>query len=219
MKYEDIKRKLVTEIGMATAAVIVLVGFVYYMTTLVDDYEKEKGDLQTQVASVTNERQTLENKYQKIQSNIDLYRDLMEKSENDGLMVDRQALREKIEEFKTRYFLNDLSITMGPVQELTGDKYHYKSNVMVSSELTIDFDTLSDEDIFSFLQSLQNELAGGLKVTRFTISRQNKVTDEGLRTIAKNGQYSMVKGETKFVWMGIKAVDQDAPAPVKKGRP
>jgi hypothetical protein len=186
----------------------------YFLTSMVEDLEKEKDTLQTQVASVTNDRQTLENKYQKIQQNLELYNMLMTQSETDGLLVDRQVLRDKVEEFKTRYFLNDLSIAMGPVQELTGDKYKLKSGQMVNSELTVDFDTLTDEDIFSFLMALQNELPGGLRVSQFTITRLNKVTDEALRVIAKTGQYSMAKGQAKFSWMGIKTPESSPPVAV-----
>jgi hypothetical protein len=219
MKYEDIKRKLITETSVAVVTLVVLSGGLYFMITMFDNFTKEKGDLQTQVASATNERQTLENKYQKIQQNMDLYRELMDKSENDGLLVDRQTLRAKIEDFKTRYFLNDLSITMGAVKEMTGPLYQYKSSQMVASELTVDFDALTDEDIFSFLQSLQNELPGGLKISQFNIMRNSKITDEALRAIAKNGQYSMVKGQAKFTWMGIKSLETEAAPGSKKAAP
>jgi hypothetical protein len=209
MKYESIKRILVTESSIVAAALVVFSGILYGMVVTRDNAIKNKETLQTQVAAVMNEHQTLEGKYYKIQQNMDLYRDLMGKSENDGLLVDRQVLRAKIDEFKTRYFLNDLSITMGAVKDLSGPKYQYASSRMVSSELTVTFDTLTDEDIFSFLQSLQNELPGGLKVGQFSLARNNKITDEALRAIAKSGQYSMVKGEAKFTWMGIRNMEPD----------
>jgi len=206
MKYEAIKRKLITESSVTMALLAVIGALTYFLGTIYEESDRKKNEMQTQVASVTNERQSLENKYQKIHQNFDLYRYLMEKNQTNGLSVDRQILRAKVEEFKTRYFLNDLSITMGPVQELTGSPYRYKSSVMVASELTIDFDTLTDEDIFSFTKALEEELPGGLKITRFTLSRESKVTDEALRTIAKDGQFSMVKGEVRFRWLGIKSL-------------
>lgn len=218
MKYENIKRRLITESSVVGVTLLVLLIVLYSIIAWHDSATKEKETLQTQLAAVTNERQTLEGKYHKIQQNMDLYRDLMEKSENDGLLVDRQALRVKIEDFKTRYFLNGLSITMGAIKDMPDPKYRYKSSQMISSELTVDFDTLTDEDMFSFLNALENELAGGLRVSQFNIERVSKVNDEALRAIAKTGQFSMVKGQAKFTWMGIRAIEEDE-APGGAGAP
>lgn len=204
MKYEDVKRKLVVEAGIIGVSLVVLTGLAYFLDVLNESVRQEKIQMETQLATVTNEKQTLQNKYEKIKKNIDLYREVANKYAADGLAINRQTLRKKINDFKSLYFLNDLTLSMGPIQDMTGDKYRNNSSQIVSSELTANFDALTDADIYAMIQAFQEEFPGSVKLTKFSITRVSKVTDDSLRTIAKTGQYSMVKGDMKFTWFGIK---------------
>lgn len=207
MKYQEIRKKLIVEASVVVAIFAVLGGGVFYLNMVADDYQQEKSQLEAQLAQVTNERQALQNKYEKVQGNTSLYREVIEKNAADRLSISRQLLRKKVNDFKARYFLNDLTLNMSPVQEMTGNQYRYNSAVLVASELTANFDALTDEDIYSLVQALQDELSGTLKITQFTVSRVSKVTDESLRSIARNGQYSMVRGNIRFTWFGIKPLE------------
>lgn len=207
MKYQEIRRKLIVEASVVVAIFAVLGGGVFYLNMVAGDYQQEKSQLEAQLTQVTNERQALQNKYEKVQGNTSLYREVIEKNAADRLSISRQLLRKKVNDFKARYFLNDLTLNMSPVQEMTGNQYRYNSAVLVASELTANFDALTDEDIYSLVQALQDELSGTLKITQFTVSRVSKVTDESLRSIARNGQYSMVKGNIRFTWFGIKPLE------------
>lgn len=209
MKYQEIRKKLIVEASVVVAIFAVMGGGVFYLNMVADDYQQEKSQLEAQLAQVTNERQALQNKYEKIQGNTSLYREVIEENAADRLSISRQLLRKKVNDFKARYFLNDLTLNMSPVQEMTGNQYRYNSAVLVASELTANFDALTDEDIYSLVQALQDELSGTLKITQFTVSRVSKVTDESLRSIARNGQYSMVKGNIRFTWFGIKPLEPD----------
>lgn len=216
MRYQDVKRKLILETSIVLLILAALAGLVYFLNALAEDYTLQTGQLKEQLTAVTNEVRTLQDKYHKTQNNMELYAQIAEKNENDGLSISRKLLRKKVNEFKPRYYLNDLAITMAPAKDLTGDKYKYKTGNMVSSELTVNFDALTDEDVYSLMQSMQDELSGAVKTTKFSITRQNKATDDSLRQIAKSGQYSMVKGSIQLKWMGIKSADTADVPEIKK---
>ncbi len=207
MRYQEVKRKLIVETSAVLVVLAVLTGIVYLLNMLLEDYTRQAATLKDQLASVTNEKQTLQDKYKKTQDNLQLYTEISEKNAHDGLSVSRQLLRKKVNEFKPRFFLNDLSITMAPTTALTGNKYQYKTGGIVSSELTVSFDALTDEDIYSLMQAMRDELSGVLKVTKFSISRERKANDDSLREIARSGQYTMVKGSMQITWFGIQPAD------------
>jgi hypothetical protein len=209
MKLEDIKRKLIAESVTSVVVIGILSGIAYFLMMMLENYENEKNTLQTQVASVTNERQTLENKYQKIHQNFDLYQKVAMEFADDRFTIGREPLRLKIEEFKRRYFMNEMSLNIGPMQPSKDPKHNYKFGPLVTSEITASFSALADEHIFSLLKDMQAELPGAVKITRLRITRVNKVTNEALRSIAQNGRFDMVKGEAKFTWYGVETADTE----------
>lgn len=213
MRYQDIKRKLIIETSVILAVLSCFSGCTYFLTTVSDDFTQKKNMLDSQLASTTNEKRTLEEKYSRLQKHRDLYDYVLAKQSSDQLYISRQLLRKKVNEFKPRYFLNDLSVTMTPAQELAGAPYRYGTGVIVSSDLTVNFDALTDEDVYSLMQAIEDEFPGAIKMTKFSISRQQKVTDDSLRAIARNGQYSMVKGAIEITWFGIKSFDASRKEP------
>lgn len=213
MLYQDIKRKLIIETAVIMAVTACFSGCTYFLTSVSDDFAQKKDVLTGQLATTTNEKQTLKEKYSKLQSNQELYEEVLAKYTADQLSVSRQFLRKKVNEFKPRYFLNDLSLTMAPAQEMAGEKYRYTTGVIVSSEISVNFDALTDEDLYSLIQAMEQEFSGAVRITRFSITREQKVTDESLRAIARNGQYSMVKGSMQMSWLGIKPFDAAGKAP------
>lgn len=211
MLYQDIQKKLIIETTVILTVLSVFSGCTYFLTSVSEDFVQKKDVLTAQLATTTNEKQSLQDKYSKLQSNYELFEEIQARYASDQLSVSRQFLRKKVNEFKPRYFLNDLSLTMAPTQEMAGGKYRYNTGVIVSSELSVNFDALTDEDIYSLIQAMDKEFSGSVRVTRFSITRERKVTDDSLREIARNGQYSMVKGSMQMGWLGIKSFETAAP--------
>lgn len=210
MRYQDIKRKLIIETSIILAVLSCFSGCTYFLTSVSDDFTQKKDVLTGQLATTTNEKQTLQDKYAKLQANQALYEEILAKHNNDRLSVGRQFLRKKVNEFKPRYFLNDLALTMAPAQEMTGEKYRYGTGVIVSSDLSVNFDALTDEDIYSLVQAMEEEFSGVTKILKFSITREHKVTDDSLRAIARGGQHTMVRGTMQINWLGIKSFDAPA---------
>jgi len=216
MKIEDIKKKLFFESSVLATALVLAAAMSYFLSIALDDYNEEKTHLESELSAVKQSKSILETKYQKVQKNSKLYVEIAEKHAAEMLSISRSGLRKKVNEFRTRYFLNEFSLSMSPVQDMKGEKYNYKFSTISSSELTANFDAVSDEDIYSLTRALEEELPGSIRIIQFKLSRVSKVTDESLRTIAKSGRYSMVKGDMKFVWFGIKPAESASDTEGKK---
>lgn len=204
MKTEGIRKRLFMESGIFAGILAALGGIIYFLGTVISDYEGQKTALSAQLAAVRQDKTMLQNKFDKINNNTDLYAQISGADAQEKLGISRQFLRKKINDFKARYFLNAFSLTMSPIQDLSGDKYRFKNTTISSSDLSASFDALTDEDIYSLTKALENELPGSIRITQLRVERAGKVTNESLRAIAKNGQYTMVKGDMKFTWFGIR---------------
>ena len=167
--------------------------------------------MQSQEAAINSEVSTLKAKYDKIQKSTDIFNEVSQRMTNDTLNITRQALHKKFDQYKAQYYLSEAHFTMTALEEIK-EKTPRKTNVVVRSDVVLDFSALSDEDVYGFLQSLQQDLPGAVKVTNMMLTRTNKVTDDQLRAIADRGRASMVKANIKFTWYGIKSLIAATPA-------
>ena len=207
------------ESGVIAVVLGVLLLGMYGVMLLEDSFEQESKTMENQFSAVTGELNLLRDKYTKYQQNGELYQEALLKSANDGLALNREVIRKKFDEFKDRYFFTNLRLTMGPVQEMQGNKYKRATNVIVATEVGIMFDALSDEDIYAFLQALQDELPGAVRVTKFVTERKSMVNPTLLSEISQKGPVQVVSSEINFLWLGMKPVEAggvDINAPAKK---
>lgn len=207
MRYQDIKRKLIAESSVILAVFCVLGALTYYIGAILDEHAMSKSQLESQVAAITGERSTLQQKYSKIQTNADLYRLVMDKYETEGLSLSRKLLRRQINEFKPRFLLNSLKLNVAPSTVVQGGDYRRGNNVISASEVIVSFDALTDEDIYDMIKAMHEEFSGSLKINSFFITRENRVTDENLRALAQDGKLTMVRGEMKLTWFGIEPAE------------
>lgn len=207
MKATDLKKRLIMETVIYASILGVMGAIALSLDTMSTSYDSQAQSLQSQSNQVTNEMMQLREKYDKVQKNSQLYEEMQKKSANDGLVINRDAVRAKFDDYKARFFLNNVHLTMQAVQDvsLPGAVAGAKpKSTMQQSEVSVTFDALNDEDVFGLLQAVESEFSGATKVTKFSIKRANKVTDSVLNEITKSGQAAMVQGELKFVWYGLK---------------
>jgi hypothetical protein len=206
MRYEEVKKRLWTE-GIVVAAVMsVLVGGSYYLTTVHENSAHQNKQLETQVNTIVATMNTLRNKFSAVQQNADLYQEILRKSASDQLNISREFIRKKFDQFKARYYLSSLRISMQPMQERAA-KNKDSANVIVASEVKAVFFALTDEDVYSLLEAMQQEMSGAVKITEINLKRRNPLTDDAIASIRKTGQAQLVDGEILFTWLGIKSTE------------
>jgi hypothetical protein len=217
-KFSQFRKRLLKESAIFVAALGLLGGLTYYLGMLSDDFVNKNNSLQSAVGAVAGEMTTLQDKYNKVQQNKELYDEAMRKSLHGGLAINRETIRDRFNQFKDEYHLNNLRLSMGAIEDLADAQYKRKSNAINSSRVTVDFNALSDEPVFTLITSMQQDLPGGAKVTKLSLTRaDNGLTDDILRVISTTGAYPMVRGNMEFTWLGIKPVEPgDSNANAKK---
>lgn len=210
MRYEEVKKRLWKEGIIVVFVMTLLGGGTYYLTTVFDDADKNKQQLETQVNSIVATMNTLRDKFSLVQKNANLYQEVLRKSADDGLNVSSDLLREKLKKVNSTYHLSGNSTNMDVPQEMSGADYKHGDTAVVSSNIKSHFFALTDEDVYSLLPALQQELTGTLKFTRVSLARKDDLTEAVLQNIRKNGQAQLVDTNVEFLWLGIKIAPPSA---------
>lgn len=218
MKAQLLKKKLILECAVFAACIALLSALTYFVDTMHGEHEVKRGTLQSQVASVTNEMNGLREKYIRIQKDKDLYQKVMEMSNNDTLTTNTGLADIKMRQYNKEFNFTKLAFKSAPGKILEDAKYKRPTSIIVPRDASITFEGVSDEDVYTLMQVIESDFPGAVKINGFSVARISALTDESLRTITKNGSYSLVSGQILFTWLGIQPADPEAAKKPGSGR-
>lgn len=204
MKYDELLRQIIMESILFLGVLLLLVGGVYYVNILHDDYEQQTSVLRRETEALQQETRDLQGKFLRVRENAGLYQEALDKKNQGRLSITRQGVRDKFDHYNDEYLLGNLRLTMSAIEEVQGSQYRRKNNVMIASDVNVHFEAVADEYVYDMLGAMQQQMAGGIKVTRVRLQRQRGLSDDVLRAISEKGTFPLVVGEIKFKWLGMK---------------
>jgi hypothetical protein len=207
MKYEELLKTIIMEGLLAVGIILLMGGGIYYLNILGDDYETQTSVLRREAEVLQQETAELQGKFSKVRKNATLYQAALERQSQGKLGISRQDVRDKFNQYNNEYFLGNLRLTMSGIEELNGDKYKRRHGMIVSSEVNVNFEAISDEYVYDMLNAMQQQMSGSMKVTRISMQRQRGLSEDILRVISQKGTYPLVLGEIRFKWFGMKSLD------------
>jgi hypothetical protein len=216
MRYEPFKKQVMLESGIIMSVLVVLLAIVYLLSSIRDDYIETNQSAQRVVDGIDAELNTLKGKYSNILQNAVLYQEVQKKQSEGMLAINRQMVLEKFNQYKTLYSLNNLRLSVAPIQDVKDGQYKRKTSLVSYSEVNIDLDVLSDESVFELLDTMPKELSGVSKITRVTMSREKPLGEDVLGAIRQRGTYPLIKTGIRFVWFSINPVDSGEASPDAK---
>jgi len=225
MKYDNVKKKTITEAGIIAVVAVVLSGVIYGLTTISDSYTQENQKLKTDVDGIAAEAKSLETKFRNIQQNLGLYEEIQQKQAQGQLTITRQSLMEKFNQFKTNFLLASLKLSMSAIDESKDATLKRKTSIVNLSEVSVDLEAISDMHIYALIKAIQSDLPGVSGITKMSLAKEKGITEEELRAISQKGPDGLVKGSMKFIWYGINPLDDKVPvagagrAPMRPGAP
>ena len=212
MQIRTIKQKMLKEGALAVALLAVLGGMTYFFDDYHNSYMSEVQQMKNSVDKITLETRNLREKFTKVQKNADLYAEYTRQSADDGLSLSRALVAKKFEEFRYKYFIgDDTKIVVSKPEPLKDAKYNRPTTQVLSSTVSVNFDAMTDEDIYAFVQALGNELPGIAKFRSFSIKQDAKITDEVVKNITRTGKQKLVSGTIDFTLYGIQPIVKEAP--------
>jgi|GEM_PF-3012544 len=203
MKLIVLKKRWGIESLIAIAVVGTLYGAIHFMEQTRDNYNREVADLEKKLTTVTNDKNSLNTQYQNVKSNEAIYEEAQARNPANGKFTNRQVAARKFNSFNARYNLSNLRLSMSTANEIADAKYRRKTTLVASSNVSIEFDTVTDDKVLAFTDAMQNELLGMPKVLSLTLTRSEKLTDKALKSLVERGSYPLVKANMSVLWLGL----------------
>jgi hypothetical protein len=208
-KSKQFTKNILTEGGIALLLILVIGGICFYLSTLDEEFTQDSNKMRSKVDGILQEYTSLQEKYKFVTENISLYEEIITNQKNSGLLISKQLMFEKFNQFKNQFSLANLRVSVSPVQDSKDPKLKTKTNQVKYSEVSLDFDTLFDENVYNLLAKMQTELSGISVVSKLSMT-QLKVLDAAiLKTIATDGAYPLIKTNITFNWYSINSIESN----------
>lgn len=213
MQIRSLKKKLAKEAALGLAGLAVLGAITAFFDDYNTSYGNETNEMKNKVESLSREARQLQEKFLKVQKNADLYAEYQRQSEQGGMTAERSLVATRLSEAAAKYFIfnagND-KISISKPEETNDEKFKRPSASVVSAEVAVPFEALTDEDVYAFVRTLAEELPGIVRFKKFSVKRETRITDQVISTVAKEGKYKIVSGEIVFAISGIKPTTPNA---------
>ena len=216
VKLQSLRKLLIKESLIYLGLFVFEIGSAYFLLTLRDGYIEEGGTLTGQMTSLVNQTRSLQDQYVKAQKSMPVYLEISKKRDSAGLSLDRQKVKDTVDKLKDSHYMPAVRLSVSPVADSKDTRMIRKTAQVITSEVGIRFEAVSDEELFAFIQGLPRELPGALRITKFSFNRTNAVSDDLLLAITQKGAVSMLSGDMQFLWMGIRTVSADEKNPKEK---
>lgn len=208
MKFEMLRKRIVIE-GIATAIGLMLslaIGIV--ASGWHEDQADESTKMKRTLLTTAKRLETINNKYETSRQSLDIYTMLKERQTSGELELSRKFASNLLNRLKDEYKLTHLSLSMSPAEVIQNKEFQRKNAQVVSSDMKLKFSGISDSQLFSFLQALQIELGGYVRVTALTLDRTGNIDEKSLRAISKGNMPELVKGDVTLEWLGLRKTEQ-----------
>ncbi len=208
MNVNPLKKGIIKESIIFGGLALLFAGVVIYVDSLHSEFLQKKTTMESEVSGLISQRQTLESDYDAVQKNTDVYKEALVRIASPGMFIDRQAVRDIFNIYRSQFFFKKLSVDMQPVTDVTDDpKYARKTLVTVKSDVKISFEGTSDDEVYALIRLLPMELAGYTKINKFEIHKSGNIDEKTVLGIRANGSASLVSGVIEFTWYGMKSPD------------
>lgn len=206
MKFITLRKKILIEAGTAGAILLGLLVVSLLINGLSNRFTDDKNLLNGQVISLTTEANTLQAQVVKAKESLLLYETLNKQNQNAGFDLNRQKAKDLLDKLKNNARLSSLSLTMAPIAKLNDPNFKTKAADIISSDVTLNFEGLTDEQLYSFISAIKLYFPGYVRVNSLELTRQGELTNETFASISKGILPALVKGQLAFKWLGLKYI-------------
>lgn len=200
--------------GVCGLLVLLASGVAWYSTMTMQDRDA----LQAENGSLSVANQTMQANLNKAKESLTLYKAIFERNPKDG-MLDRELGAQLLNQFKERYRISRLDFSIPPVEELVDARFKNASVAVVSSQVSLNLEGMTDEYIFKFINALMREFPGYVRITKMNVTRQGDLNDDALRLLVDKQTPGLVRCDLVFQWMGLKYLAPAGAAPGTEAPP
>lgn len=206
-KQERLRKILLREAFRSGSAVLGAAALCVGVILLNQSFENKKQTLSAQVQQNMSAITSLQGQLVKAKESLALYERIL-RMENDGrLAVNREAGQKLLDTLKQKFRLTQLQASMSPLVEHKDAKQPANIAEVLASDVTLEYEGLTDEDIFSFANAIKLQFPGFVRMESFTATKKGSLTRELVAEIIKGSTPALAKGTLRFKWFGVKYAD------------
>ncbi|MBN8531143.1 MAG: hypothetical protein J0L97_04695 [Alphaproteobacteria bacterium] len=215
----EIKFLQTRKVVLRSAAMLGVVGaiglgvFLYLMSQQQAAYDEEMR-LNSTISGLNAKVQEMQLKYDKASKSLGLFEQLQRGSQTGDDALARLSASKQLDELKRQYRFSTFNIKIAPLVEEQDPSLRKPSAVVVSSAISLSYKGMTDEYVFSFLNSVLARLPGYVRVDKFTIKRLAPMDDAAVSLASRGGLPELVGGDIELRWFNLKEV---AKPPAKQG--
>ena len=210
-KQRALKKKIIILSGIFLAVIFVLAALWYLLSSQESSSAGDFKKVQRETRTISSKINAIETKYELARNSISQFSDLNSKLKNGDLSISEQKVSDVLEKLNAIHRISNLKLEIdkiapSPASNLTvDDKLETEF-----TNITIEFDALSDLHVLAFLKAIEDNLEGYLDMSVASISRERQITREVLQAFANGEKPRVVSAKVKYIWFGIDAMTADA---------
>lgn len=202
-KYARLRKKLITEGGIAAAIIAALIATIIFIEDNVTTEEQQQRVLKSNIQSLASQISNLEKKHGIVNKSMSEFRRLKDRQRRGDFKIDRDQATDIFNTLRRKYRISNLSMTITPKSTMINPELERPTAEITFSEASLEFDAMSDIHVFSFIHDAEETLSGFLRITQFQIERQRKITPDVYISLSKGEEPRMISARVNFMWLGI----------------
>lgn len=208
-KAKQMQKNLVKLGAIVGGVVVVCVGIMVVTGSMADSAAQRKMNAENARNNDSSQISTMRNQIEQSGDAEKRFVDISLKHSSSDYSANTDALKEWLRQMKDKYRFSD-SFKLTLANEKKSDKPEFSAlnfDVTVREPMKLEFGAISDTHVFSFVNQLERDMPGMVRVTKLGITRKSDITTSSLRDFAAGGTPENVEADIEFTWIGLTPKD------------
>ncbi len=203
MKIIELRKKIIFNITISGAAVVVFCGCLFYNSVKTTQLKKVAETLTLETSQLQLQAEELQSKTLDIKKYLAIWGNLDEKKKStSGIKMDE--INSSLSSNAIKNNISSPVIKVTVPETLSGGVFDSSTITTSYATVDLDFKALDDRRALSFINDFTNSLPGYVVIKNFEIKKDKNYSDEELVAISTGKGSGIVDGKITFSWYAFK---------------
>lgn len=202
MKFNYLKKQLAVGAVISIVLIAIAAGAALYVVGLSETAIEDKARIESDIRNIESQVASYEAQLGKSDESLAVFVKMVE-LRGDGLEfgITRSEAARALQNMVDKYRLDVISSEIGPLEPLEGPAYEGIQMDIERSEIKIQFQAITDQHVYSFLEEFTLRFPGIIKLNGFNLEREREITSNTLFQVHSGGTPLLVKGGLTAEWI------------------
>jgi type II secretory pathway pseudopilin PulG len=207
VKLQSLKKQLVKNAIIMLVAVSVTGAIAYSVFSWSSGVQEEAQQAQNRLNNAERDVNSRTLKNEDARKYLELYQRITGDDEQSKISnLNRRKAQEWYSIVSKDLHIRNGKGNFGSETVIAADPFKKKTLQGISSLVKLEFEALTDRQVYAFLDTLLTDFPGYVKITKFSMEKDGEITDAVLRSAGKGNFPNLVKTQFEFYWIGVREV-------------